>query len=100
MIAVIFYIVYAFALMLVFQKLGREPWEAIVPIYNISVLIEETLGRRIYTLLLLIPIVNLVVLWKAMSELSSYFGKDTAFTAGLFFLTPIFMCILGFENKY
>ncbi|MCD7970089.1 MAG: DUF5684 domain-containing protein [Alistipes sp.] len=52
-------------------------------------------------LLLLIPVVNIVFAVILTHRLSVAFGKDTAFTVGLIFLSFIFIPILGYgDAKY
>ncbi|RLD52326.1 MAG: hypothetical protein DRI94_03485 [Bacteroidetes bacterium] len=81
----------------VFVKAGKPGWAAIIPIYNIIVMLEIT-GKPIWwiVIILLIPIVNIIFLIWMINLISLSFGKDTGFTLGLIFLAPIFWPILGF----
>ena len=82
----------------VFTKAGKPGWAAIVPIYNLIVLLEIT-GRPLWWIvLMLIPIVNIVVALIVMIDLAKSFGKGTGFALGLFFLGFIFFPILGFGD--
>lgn len=85
----------------VFTKAGKPGWAAIIPIYNIVVLLE-IVGKPIWwIILMLIPIVNIVVQIIVTHQLSKSFGKDVGFTIGLIFLGFIFFPILGFGSaKY
>ena len=85
----------------VFTKAGKPGWAAIIPIYNIVVLLE-IVGKPIWwIILMLIPIVNIIVQIIVMHQLSKSFGKDVGFTLGLIFLGFIFFPILGFGSaKY
>ena len=84
----------------VFKKAGKNGWEAIIPIYNIVVLLEITKLPMWYLILFLIPVGNFVALLLIYIELAKKFGQSTAFGIGLAFLTPIFMAILAFNKKY
>lgn len=82
----------------VFTKAGKPGWAAIIPIYNIIVLLE-IVGRPLWWIVLyLIPFVNFVVSIIVAIDVAKAFGKDTAFGIGLAFLSPIFYPILGFGS--
>ena len=82
----------------VFEKAGKPGWAAIIPIYNVIVILE-IVGKPIWWLvLLLIPFVNIVILIIVYHELSKSFGKDALFTIGLILLGIIFVPILGFGD--
>jgi len=80
----------------IFEKAGKPGWAALIPIYNVIVLLE-IVGRPVWWIILLfIPIVNLVVGFMLALDLSRSFGHDVAFALGLFFLGFIFYPILAF----
>lgn len=82
----------------VFTKAGKPGWAAIVPIYNVIVLLE-IVGRPLWWIVLyLIPFVNFVVSIIVSIDVAKAFGKDPAFGIGLAFLPPIFYPILGFGS--
>jgi hypothetical protein len=80
----------------IFVKAGREGWEAIVPIYNMYVLLKIVGKPGWWLILMLIPIVNYVFVIWTYNMLSKSFGKDEGFTAGLVLLGVVFLPILGF----
>ncbi len=85
----------------VYTKAGKPGWAAIVPIYNLIVLLEIVRKPTWWILLLLIPIVNFVILIMIYHELSLAFGKDAGFTVGLILLGFVFIPILAFSDaKY
>jgi hypothetical protein len=80
----------------IFEKAGKPGWAAIIPIYNVIVLLE-IVGRPLWWIILLfIPIVNVVIGFMLALDLSRSFGHDLAFALGLFFLGFIFYPILAF----
>ena len=79
-----------------FEKLGHEGWEGLIPIYNTFVLFQEIDGNGLRMLWLLCPIVNIIVIVKLLARLSRRFGKSGAFVLGLFFLAPVFRALLAF----
>ena len=85
----------------IYEKAGRPGWEAIVPIYNIYILLKIVGKPGWWLILYLIPIVNIVfAIWTA-NMLSKSFGKDEGFTIGLILLGIVFYPLLGFgDAKY
>ena len=93
------YLLFAFALVGIFKKADEPVWQAFVPIWNTIVLIKVS-GKPIWwIILLLIPIVNIVILVLVLHGLSTSFGHGAGFTVGLFFLSIIFLYILGYDSK-
>jgi hypothetical protein len=82
----------------IFAKAGQPGWAAIVPIYNIIVLLR-IIGRPLWWIVLLfIPVANFIVLIISMIDLAKSFGKGTGFAIGLILLGPIFLPLLGFGD--
>src|SRR5580693_3012340 len=80
----------------IFKKAGKPGWAAIIPIYNVYVLLK-IVGRPWWWLLLfLIPFVGLGCEIIVANDVSKSFGRSTAFTVGLVLLSFIFFPILGF----
>ena len=82
----------------IFQKMGRNGWEGIIPLYNTYVLFEELYGNGWRMLLLLIPLYNIYLAFKLNIDLAHKFHQGTGFGVGLTLLYPVFGCILGFGN--
>lgn len=84
-----------------FEKAGKPGWAAIIPIYNIIVLLEIA-GKPVWWIVLfLIPLVNFIVAILVAIDVAKNFGKGTGFGLGLAFLGFIFYPILGFgDAKY
>lgn len=82
----------------VFEKAGQEGWKAIIPIYNMYVLLKIVGKPGWWLILFLIPIVNYVFIIWTYNMLSKSFGKDEAFTVGLVLLGFVFLPILGFGS--
>jgi hypothetical protein len=85
----------------VFEKAGQPGWAAIIPIYNIYVLLKIAGKPGWWLILFLIPVVNLVFAIWTYNMISKSFGKDEGFTVGLLLLGIVFWPILGFgDAKY
>mgnify|MGYP003574912555 CR=1 FL=1 len=84
-----------------FEKAGKPGWAAIIPIYNIYIMIEIVGKPSIWLLWMLIPCVNIVFSIWLTNLVSKSFGKEEGFTVGLVLLGFIFWPILGFGSaKY
>lgn len=74
-----------------YQKAGRQPWEAAIPVYNAVVLMRIIRRPRWWVILLFIPIVNLIMFPVVWVETLRSFGKNSmtdtflgVFTLGLY----------------
>lgn len=94
MVLVIFSII---VMWMIFEKAGQAGWKAIIPIYNVIVLLQ-IVGKPWWWLLLIcfIPIVNIILSIWVINLLAKSFGKGVGFTIGLIILPFIFFPILAF----
>lgn len=83
----------------IFKKANRSGISAIIPIYNIFVLLEIVNLPKYYFLLTLIPGVNIVIYFTIMTNLAKLFRKSKLFAVGLVFLPFIFYPILAFGKS-
>ncbi|WP_316798885.1 DUF5684 domain-containing protein [Pedobacter frigidisoli] len=100
--AVIFYLAILVVMIVgmwkVFEKAGKPGWAAIIPIYNLIILLEIVGKPMIWILWLIIPCVNIVFAIWLYNLVSKSFGKSEGFTVGLVIFPYIFWPILGFGN--
>jgi hypothetical protein len=83
----------------VFPKAGRSRWAALVPLYNIYVLVVGVARLSLlWYVLVLIPVVQIVAVLLVNLEIARRFGKSEAFGLGLALLGFIFYPILGFGS--
>jgi hypothetical protein len=82
----------------VFEKAGEPGWGAIVPIYNLYIMLKIAGKPAWWLILMLIPFVNLVVAIMVNLEIAKRFGKSDGFGIGLALLSIIFYPILGFGD--
>jgi hypothetical protein len=86
----------------VFTKAGEPGWAAIIPIYNLYIMLKIG-GNEWWWLLVIIfvPLVNLYGMFKMMAGVAKAFGKGTGYALGLWFLGFIFFPLLGFgDDQY
>lgn len=82
-----------------FVKAGKPGWAAIIPIYNMLVLLEIAGKPAWWVILFFIPVVNLVVAIIAYLALAAKFGKGAGYAIGLLILPPVFFPMLGFGDS-
>lgn len=75
-------------------KAGRKAWEAFVPVYNAVILMKIINRPWWWTILLFVPIVNLIMFPVVWVETARSFGKNTTTDTVLALVT------LGFYNYY
>ncbi|MEO6083874.1 MAG: DUF5684 domain-containing protein [Umezawaea sp.] len=83
----------------VFTKAGKPGWAAIIPIYNLYVLLKIAGRPGWWLILFLIPLVNIVMSFVVYVDVAKSFGKGAAF--GIFMLgifSFIGFPILGFGS--
>ena len=83
----------------IFSKAGQPGWAAIIPVYNMVVLLQIVKKPIWWILLLIIPFVNIIIGLIVLYRLARVFGKGIGFTLGLIFLSIIFYPILAFGKS-
>lgn len=79
-------------------KAGKPGWAALIPIYNVIVLLQVAQKPLWWIILFFIPIANLIAVILVMLAIAQNFGKGAGFGLGLAFLGFIFWPILGFGD--
>lgn len=98
-LAFILSLVYLIAIIRIYTKANEAWWKAIVPIYNIIVLMDIAKVKYINLLFLLIPILGMFIFMiKLYAGLAKRFNKGTGFVLGLVFLPFIFIPLLAFSK--
>lgn len=83
----------------VFQKAGQSRWAALIPGYNIFVLVVRVAGLSpLWCLLLLIPPVNLIAAIVVNVEVARRFGHTEAFGVGMAVFGFILYPWIGFGS--
>ncbi|WP_460218813.1 signal peptidase I [Psychroserpens sp. MEBiC05023] len=87
-------VIHGLATWKLYIKAGRQAWEAFVPIYNAVILMKIINRPWWWTILLFVPIVNLIMLPVVWVETARSFGKNQYLDTFLAVIT------LGFYNFY
>lgn len=82
----------------VFEKAGQPGWGALIPIYNVYLMLKIAGRPGWWLILFLVPIANLVVEVIISIDIAKNFGKSTGFGIGLLLLSVIFYPILAFGS--
>lgn len=86
------------SLVRIFVKAGQPGWAAIVPIYNVIVLLQIVRKPLWWIVIFFIPFANIIAAIIIYDALAKSFGKGTGFTVGLILLGFIFLPILAFGD--
>lgn len=85
----------------VFDKAGKPGWAAIIPIYNIIILLDIVGKPTWWIILMLIPFVNFIIAIILCHQLSLSFGQGMGMTILLIILPFVALPVLGFGSaKY
>lgn len=101
-VILVIFLVAVVAMWKMFAKAGQPDWAAIVPFYNIYIMLK-IVGRPAWWLLLFfIPFVNIVISVVLALDTAKAFGKDALFgILGNFLFSPVGYLIIGFGSaKY
>lgn len=83
----------------VFPKAGQPGWAALVPFYNIYVLVVGVARLSLlWYVLVFVPVVQIIAAILINLEVARRFGKSEAFGLGLALLGFIFYPLLGFSS--
>jgi hypothetical protein len=82
----------------IFEKAGKQGWKAIIPIYNLYIILKIVGKPWWWIILMMIPFIGFI--WTVWSNnlLAKSFGKGVGYTLGLVILPIIFYPLLGFSD--
>lgn len=82
----------------VYVKAGKPGWAAIVPIYNVIVMLQIAEKPLWWIVLFFVPIANLIVGILTLAGVAKAFGRGAGTVVGLIFLPFVFWPMLGFGS--
>ncbi len=82
----------------IFEKAGEPGWAAIIPIYNLVILMAIAGKPWFWGLLACRPYIGVIFSIWGTNLMVKQFGKTEGFTLGIVFLPFIFLPILAFEE--
>lgn len=82
----------------VFTKAGKPGWAAIIPIYNVVVMLQIAQKPEWWIILMFIPFVNIIIAIIIALAIAEKFGKSSGFAIGMILLPVVFYPILAFGD--
>jgi hypothetical protein len=82
-----------------FVKAGKPGWGAIIPFYNIYLLITIAGRPGWWLILYFIPIVNIIIWLIVCIDVAKNFGHGAGFGLLLWLFAPIMYLVLGFGDS-
>ena len=80
-----------------FRKAGQPRWAALVPVYNIYVLVVHVAGlSRLWFVLIMLPPMNLIASILVNVEVAKRFGRTETFGVGMSVFGFVLYPLLGF----
>ena len=96
----IFIVLFVVAMWKLFIKAGQPGWKAIIPIYNVYILLKIVGRPGWWIILYFIPLVNIVISLIVALDLAKRFGRSDAFGIILLWLFSVIgFLIIGFGNS-
>lgn len=100
-VSVVIAIIIVVALWRIFIKAGRPGWAAIVPFYNLYVLLKIIKKPGWWIILFFIPLVTYIIQIIVAIEIGKAFGKNALFSTIFLLLIPVGFLIIAFDkSKY
>ena len=83
-----------------YQKAGKQAWEALIPIYNALILMDIIRRPRWWVILLFVPIINLMMFPVIWVETLRSFGKNSPMDTALGLLTfGLYTYRINYDNN-
>lgn len=82
----------------VFEKAGEPGWAAIIPIYNLYILVKIAGRPTWWFLLFFVPIVSIIIAFVVAFDVAKRFGKGAGFAIGMIFLPFVFYPLLAWGD--
>ncbi|MCX6723694.1 MAG: DUF5684 domain-containing protein [Candidatus Staskawiczbacteria bacterium] len=99
-IVMLLFVAFIFVTMwIIFKKANQPGWAAIIPVYNIVVMLQIVRKPTWWVILSFVPLVNIIIGLIVMYEFAKVFGKGFGFFLGMLFLPIIFYPILAFGKS-
>lgn len=81
-----------------FTKANEPGWASLIPFYNFWVMVRISDNEWWWFLMIFVPVLNFVALFKVAIGIAKGFGKGIGFGIGIALLPPVFFPLLGFGS--
>jgi hypothetical protein len=82
----------------VFSKAGHAGWKAVIPVYNLYVMLQIGENGWWWLVLLFVPFVNFYAVYRIHAGVAQSFGRGIGFGLGLAFFGILFFPLMGFGD--
>ena len=81
------------------KKTRNKGWISLIPFYNIGCLSKDVLGSAWYSLLLLVPIGNVIFMFMLYYNLAKVFNKKSYYCILMMFIPTVLWPLLAFDDS-
>lgn len=81
------------------KKTRNKGWTSLIPFYNIGCLSKDVLGSAWWTLLIFIPILNVVFMFMFFYHISKVFNKKVSYCVLTMFIPSILWPLVAFDDS-
>ena len=81
------------------KKTRNKGWISLIPFYNIGCLSKDVLGSAWYSLLLLVPIGNVIFMFMLYYNLAKVFNKKSYYCVLMMFIPTVLWPLLAFDDS-
>ena len=81
------------------KKTRSKGWISLIPFYNIGCLSKDVLGSAWYSLLLLVPIGNVIFMFMLYYNLAKVFNKKSYYCILMMFIPTVLWPLLAFDDS-
>ena len=98
-LSVIVYVLLVIGMWKIYEKAGEAGWKSLIPIVNFYYLFKIAMGKGWMFLLMIIPIVDIIVLWVMFWKLAKAFGGGVGLRILTMLIPNLGTLIIGFGNS-
>ena len=81
------------------RKTRNKGWISLIPFYNIGCLSKDVLGSAWWSLLLFVPIVNVVFIFTLFYNMAKVFNKNDSYCVLMMLIPSVLWPLLAFDNS-
>lgn len=99
LVFILLYIVSKVFLSKIFIKMDIKSYKAYIPFYNLYLIIIKLYNKKLYFVLLLIPVINLIMYCVMMISLARAFNKNYIIGILLVIFPPIMLGFIALDSS-
>ena len=83
----------------IFKVMGKNKMQGYIPVYNLFNLLDIVNLNRMYFILLVLPLSNILMIYIILYRISIIFHTNKTFSVGLLVFPVVFLPMLNFSDK-